>query len=108
MAKKEEKGKTTHDNIFNVPNIFRSLMYEENALSKTIILSVTLLFSVLLVSIGLYLGYFFEFVKNVMDRRRKKVLPEWDFNNWNYIWKLYLRGWKLFLILLPFILINIL
>ena len=102
-SKNTVEKKKSVENIFNISEIFHKIWSGRNSLQRSILLSVWLLLSVLVLSLGFVFGYIFQYIKNILEDKRE-FLPDWSFKEG--IGKFYLNGWKLFLVVLPYILLN--
>ncbi len=93
--------------LYDLSTIFQKLWKDDRSAKKSILFAAFLLFSVILVSIGLVFGYLFYFIRNILEGKEYK-LPDWPLNNGKKLTDMYIRGWKLFLVFLPYLLLNLL
>ncbi|MCD6579704.1 DUF4013 domain-containing protein [bacterium] len=106
-AKKGSEKIRSNGNVFDISSIFHQLMDCKEGWKKILYFAIFLMFSILLVPMGFVFGYIYYFIKNVLNGKRE-ILPKWDFKDGKYMSDMFINGWKLFLVWLPFLVLNIL
>ncbi len=106
-AKGNKKNVSSGNNIFDITGIFHKLMDAPDGWKKILYFAIILMFSILIIPLGFVFGYLFYFIKNILKGKRN-ILPKWDFKDGKYMSDMFINGWKLFLVCLPFLILNVL